>query len=62
MECFNCGKSPGQHGVTLLRQNQKGEVGVWACEACNQKPVDPELFEVVGIAQAALRSVSEKGQ
>jgi hypothetical protein len=50
MKCIHCGKTPTEHGVTLLRQNPKGEVGVWACTACNKQPV--ESCEIVAIIEA----------
>lgn len=54
MKCMHCGKSPGEHGITLLRQNPKGEIGIWACEACNTKPVDQGLADEVAAIQNAL--------
>jgi len=52
MKCFNCGKTPYEHGITLLRQNPKGEVGIWACETCNRKPVEKELSNLVAVIQS----------
>lgn len=52
-KCKYCGRTPGEHGVTLLRQNPKGEAGEWACEACNRLPVDAETAGVVALLQAA---------
>jgi len=57
MKCFNCGKSPSEHGVTLFRQNEKGVTGIWACEACNRLPVDPALAQDVAELQ---RGISPK--
>lgn len=50
MKCETCGKGP-QHGITLLRQNQKGEIGIWRCEACNRKPVPDDLARVIAEIQ-----------
>lgn len=50
MKCERCGAVPWE-GATLIRQNPKGEVGVWRCESCNQLPVDPELAQVIAEVQ-----------
>lgn len=53
MKCYKCEKTPTQ-GFNLYRQNQKGEVGVWAC-AEHSKPVDDDLVNVVGAIQKSMR-------
>jgi len=47
VKCVHCGKSPHHHGITLLRQNPKGEEGVWACETCNRQEVPEDLAMIV---------------
>lgn len=54
MKCMHCGKSPAQHGITLLRQNAKGETGIWACEACNRLPIDDELAQDIAELQRGI--------
>ena len=51
MKCSKCGKAPGEHGVTLLRQNSKGEIGIWECESCNRLPVDKDLALDIAMLQ-----------
>lgn len=33
MRCMICGRDPLKNGVALLRVNDKGRPGAWACEA-----------------------------
>lgn len=40
MRCEICRRGIEQ-GVSLHRQNPKGEKGVWRCADCNFKQVDP---------------------
>lgn len=51
MKCIHCGKSPNTHGVTLIRQNEKGVPGIWACESCNTIPVPDDLALPIAIIQ-----------
>ena len=51
MKCTHCGKSP-HHGITLIRQNPKGEDGIWSCEACNRQDVPEDLALTVASIQA----------
>lgn len=53
MKCVHCGKSLAQV-TTLLRQNAKGQPGIWACEGCNQMPIDEEVGQVTALIQRAL--------
>lgn len=46
MKCEVCAKGMPE-GVTLWRQNAKGEIGIWRCTACNKLPRDPEIVEIV---------------
>ena len=47
MKCIHCGKNPREHGVVLVRQNEKRVDGVWACESCSEKPLDEDIALVV---------------
>ena len=49
MKWLTCGARASQ-GVNLYRQNERGEVGIWAC-APHSKPVDDELVRVVAAVQ-----------
>ena len=60
VKCMNCGKTPWQHGITLLRQNPKGETGIWACEACNGLPVLDDLAQPLAEIQHALTAKEPK--
>lgn len=51
MSCEVCGRTPLEDGVTLWRQNPKGEKGVWRCTVCNKKPQDPEVEDIVNIIE-----------
>lgn len=51
MRCKVCNKGP-MDGVTVFRQNKKGEPGVWACEE-HSKPIDPALYRDVAAVEAA---------
>jgi hypothetical protein len=53
MKCGICGKGPAD-GVTLYRQNAKGQQGVWACEEHRLMPADPQVQEVVDIVEKAM--------
>ena len=53
MKCVTCGKSPHSHGITLIRQNPKGEEGIWSCESCNRIPVEQDLADVLANIQKA---------
>jgi len=46
MKCEVCGFGP-MHGVTVYRQNSKGEKGRWRCGGHNEAAIDPEVAEVV---------------
>lgn len=45
------GPAPEHGGVTVFRQNAKGEPGIWRCAAHNHAPVDPEVAEIVSIIE-----------
>lgn len=47
MYCYVCGK----FGVTLYRQNEKGQKGVWACDEHNFKKVEPIVEEIIKILE-----------
>lgn len=56
MKCVHCGKSPSTQNIVLIRQNPKGEAGIWACELCNKMPRDEELSQITAIIQRALNT------
>lgn len=49
MKCEVCGKAPWD-GVTLLRQNAKGQPGIWRCES-HSKPAPPDLAQAIAEIQ-----------
>lgn len=52
MKCEICGKGP-QDGVTVFRQNPKGEKGIWHCAEHNAAKVDSEVVAVVEVLESA---------
>ena len=52
MKCMVCGKGMPE-GVSLYRQNPKGEIGVWACEEHRREKVDPEVEGIVSVIERA---------
>lgn len=50
MKCEICHLSI-EEGVTLHRQNELGVDGVWRCSTHNQKPIDPEIKDIVEIIE-----------
>ncbi len=59
MKCEKCGKAPWD-GITLLRQNPKGEIGIWRCEACNKKPVPDDTAQIIADIQDAMKRVNQE--
>jgi hypothetical protein len=51
MKCEICGKTPADGVTTLLRQNPKGQIGVWRCEEHNKKSVPHDVAQVVAELQ-----------
>lgn len=51
-ECLTCGKGPS-NGVSVYRQNPKGETGVWAC--IDHAQPNPEIEEMVQEVKDVLR-------
>lgn len=51
--CEVCGRGPAPEygGVGVHRQNPKGEIGIWRCDAHNEKPVDPHVRKIVDIIE-----------
>lgn len=60
MKCEICGKGM-REGVTLIRQNPKGEFGVWRCEFCNKKFTDQKLQNIIAHIQWAQSTATQKG-
>lgn len=52
MKCMICGLGPGD-GVSLFRQNPKGEAGIWACWAHRREPVADEVDSIVAMLEKA---------
>lgn len=52
MFCEICKRKP-LDGVSLFRQNKKGEVGIWRCYDCNTKPIDTIVLETVQALEKA---------
>jgi hypothetical protein len=50
MKCIDCGKAPWD-GATLIRQNPKGEAGIWRCESCNRQAVPDDLAQTLAEIQ-----------
>lgn len=50
MECMVCGKGPAD-GVTVFRQNPKGEIGIWACAKHSVADIDPEVQHIVNVLE-----------
>ncbi len=46
MNCSVCGKGP-KEGVTVYRQNPKGEKGIWACEEHAVRKPDSPLMDLI---------------
>jgi hypothetical protein len=40
-------------GATLIRQNPKGEPGVFLCECHNEKSIPPDLADIIAAVQGA---------
>ena len=50
MSCEQCGRSP-QDGITLFRQNAKGQPGRWKCANCGGEAADPIVRSLVDILE-----------
>lgn len=46
MNCEVCLKGMAD-GIALLRQNPKGEAGIWRCTLCNVLPVDSSVKLII---------------
>lgn len=51
MKCEICGRGM-REGVTLIRQNEKGVIGLWRCRLHNNVPIDPITDELTKIIEA----------
>ena len=50
MKCEVCGLGPVE-GVTVYRQNVRGEVGRWRCREHNDVAVEPEVERLVSVIE-----------
>jgi hypothetical protein len=50
MKCMVCGKGMAD-GVSLFRQNPKGEAGIWACRAHRRDVPDPTVERIVNAVE-----------
>lgn len=53
IKCHVCGQGP-EDGVSVFRQNAKGEPGVFACDK-HSKPTDPATLRVVSAIEEGNR-------
>jgi hypothetical protein len=60
MKCKVCGVTPSM-GCTLIRQNPKGEIGVWCCEA-HSKPISNEVAQDIANVQLMVKNDNLKDQ
>lgn len=51
MKCMICGLGMAE-GVSLFRQNKKGEPGIWACRQHRMQKPDPEVEQIVAVIEA----------
>jgi len=52
MECEICKRKPSD-GVSLFRQNPKGEIGIWRCYECNTETISPDVLEIIQTLEKA---------
>ena len=50
VKCIHCGY--GLDKGPLLRNNPKGEPGIWTHSQCQQQTIDPEVQTIVDIIEA----------
>lgn len=50
MKCFVCSKGMNE-GVSLFRQNPKGEIGIWACILHAKEEIDPVVLSIVKVIE-----------
>lgn len=53
--CFKCGTTEG----VLIRQNEKGVPGIFACEKHSNKSSDPVVAEVAAVIDKGLNKPTE---
>lgn len=46
LKCHICGLGV-EDGVTVYRQNRKGQPGIWACQTHNMHRVNPDVKAIV---------------
>src|SRR5687767_5287963 len=51
--CEICGRGPApEHGgVTVIRQNEKGQAGIWRCMPHSDTTLDPETQRLVDVIE-----------
>ncbi len=52
MKCMICGCGMAE-GVSLFRQNDKWQPGIWACQQHRQEPVAQEVDALVAVIERA---------
>jgi len=60
MKCKVCGVTPSM-GYTLIRQNNKGEIGVWCCES-HSKPISNDIAQDIVNVQLMVQNDKLKDQ
>ncbi len=55
MKCEICKLGP-EDGVTIHRQNNFGEKGIWRCEDHNEKIVESDIQELVNVLELGIHS------
>jgi hypothetical protein len=60
MKCKVCGVTPSM-GYTLIRQNNKGEIGVWCCEY-HSKTISKDVTQDIANVQFMVQHDNLKDQ
>ena len=47
MKCEVCNVTSADGKTVLIRQNRKGEIGVWRCTSCNRKPIPNDVTFII---------------
>lgn len=59
MKCWWCGKGPIE-GVSVYRQNQKGQKGVWACSVHNAVELPEDVKTITEAVEGKLQSLTKR--